>query len=77
MVAAKSKSASPPPKHMNTPGSAAANGTVAASTARVPSASRPRDMSPSLLLHTISQAGAAGNRSFSGKDIGGFYSLKD
>lgn len=77
MVAAKSKSASPPPKHMNTPGSEYANGSVAAHKARVPSASRPRDMSSSLLLHNVSPAGAAGNRSFSGKDIGGFYSLKE
>lgn len=64
-------------KHLSMPGSKYANGSVAAAGAVRPSASRPRDMNHALLLHNIGQAGAAGSRSFSGKDVGGFYKLKD
>ena len=76
MSTAKNSKA-PATKYLSTPGSAAANGSVAASTAVKPSPSRPRDMSHSLMLHNIGKAGVSGSRSFSGKDIGGFYSLKD
>lgn len=75
MVGSKNSKA-PVTEYMSTPGSHAANGAVAAVAAKKPSASRPRDMSPSLLLHNISREGAAGSRSFTGKDVGGFYDLK-